>query len=290
MKTIELIFSYYIKSIEVFSLQKAADTTFRLFQKTQPRKMLEEEVNFYKLTANYVIETPIEPVSIFTKGDKKGEVIFMLHGWNSNLARLNHFATILADQGYYCVMFDMPGHGKSSLKSTNLKKNSIVFESVIEQINPQGSFSVLTHSFGSMVASYTLARKKYAVNRLYFMTTLNQFEPFFKELKKRLRLSEPLLERIIEMGGDLLEEPVHQVVVKEKVKQINYQSIHVFHDKFDKILPHSYAELLVEDVPNAQLYSYEKIGHSKMLQNKQLLADFERLVKEKRHAVVQHDA
>ena len=132
-----------------------------------------------------------------------------------------------------------------------------------------------------MVASYTLARKQYQVNQLFFMTTLNQFEPFFKELKKRLRLSEPLLEPIIDMGEELMEEHVHQVIVKEKVKKINYQSIHVFHDKYDKydkILPHSYAELLVENVPNAQLYSYEKIGHSKMLQNATLLADFENLV------------
>ncbi len=282
MKTIELILSYYIKFIALFSSQKAAEVTFKLFQKTQPRKMLADEVEFYATTEHYTIPSSIEPIEIYTKGDKKGEVIFMLHGWNSNLARLGRFVEILADEGFYCVLFDMPGHGRSSLSSTNLKMNSIVFEAVLENINPQKEFSVLTHSFGSMVASYTLARNNHNINQLFFLTTLNQFEPFFKELKSRLRLSENLLKRIIDMGGDLLEEPVTDLIVKEKVKKLNYKSISVFHDKFDKILPHSYSELLVSEVPNAKLFSYEKIGHSKMLQNKQLLADFEKLVKEKR--------
>lgn len=290
MYTIELILSYYIKIIGLFSSQKALDVTFKLFQKTQPRKMLTEEVEFYANTEHYTIDTKIEPVEIYTKGDKNGEVVFMLHGWNSNLARLSSFAEILAEQGYYCVLFDMPGHGKSTLKSTNLKMNSVVFEAVIEHINPKTHFSVLTHSFGSMVASYTLAKYNHNINQLYFLTTLNQFEPFFNELKRRLRLSQKLLDRIIEKGDVLLEEPVHQIIVKEKIKKLTYKNISVFHDKHDKILSHSYSELLVSEVPNARLFSYENIGHSKMLQNVELLADFEQLVKEKREEVQFQDA
>jgi|GEM_PF-6171069 len=290
MKTIEVVLSYYIKIISLFSIQKASAFTFQLFQKTQPRKMLADEVEFYATTKHYTIANAIEPIEIYTKGDKNGEVVFMLHGWNSNLARLRSFAKILAEQGYYCVLFDMPGHGKSILKSSNLKMNSVVFEAVIEHINTQSEFSVLTHSFGSMVASYTLARKNYYINQLFFLTSLNQFEPFFKELKSRLRLSKKLMTRIIEMGGDLLEEPVEQLIVKEKVKTMKYKNLSVFHDKNDKILPHSYSELLVSEVPNAKLFSYENIGHSNMLQNKELLADFEKLVKEKRHDFIRHDA
>ena len=290
MKTIELLLSYYIKFISLFSTQKAADVTFKLFQKTQPRKMLLEEIEFYSTTEHYTIPSAIEPIEVYTKGDNNGEVVFMLHGWNSNLARLSKFASILADEGYYCVLFDMPGHGKSTLKRTNLKMNSVVFEAVIEHINPKTPFSVLTHSFGSMVASYTLAKSNHSINQLFFLTTLNQFEPFFKELKSRLRLSDKLLNRIIDMGGDLLEEPVSDLIVKEKVKKLKYKNLSVFHDKHDKILPHYYSELLVSEVSNAQLFSYEKIGHSKMLQNKKLLADFEDLIKEKRHEQVLHDA
>ena len=206
----------------------------------------------------------------------------MLHGWNSNLARLSRFAEILASEGFYCVLFDMPGHGKSTLKSTNLKKNSLIFEAVINHINPQKEFSVLTHSFGSMVASYTLAKKDYKLNQLFFLTTLNQFEPFFRELKSRLRLSDDILNRIIDMGGTLLEEPVNGLIVKEKVKQLNYNNLTVFHDKFDKILPFEYSELLVAETLNAQLFSYEKIGHSMMLQSEELLEDFATVVKENR--------
>lgn len=290
MKIIEFILSYYIKFIALFSTQKAADITFRLFQKTQPRTMLADEVEFYENTNHYTLETEIEPVEIYTKGDKKGELVFLLHGWNSNLARLSKFVDILTKYGFYCVLFDMPGHGKSILKSTNLKKNSQVFEAVLEEINPTTPFSVLTHSFGSMIASYTLARHSYQINQLFFMTTLNQFEPFFRLLKSRLRLSETLMNRIIEMGGVLLEEPVANVIVKEKVKKINYKNLSVFHDKHDKILSYHYAEILVADVPNAQLFSYENIGHSKMLQNQELLADFEQLVKEKRPKAQLQDA
>jgi pimeloyl-ACP methyl ester carboxylesterase len=290
MAAIEILLSYYIKFVALFSTQKAADITFRLFQKTQPRKMLSDEITFYENTDHYTLDNDIEPIEIYTKGDQSGELVFMLHGWNSNLARLNRFADILAAQGYYCVLFDMPGHGKSILKSTNLKRNSQVFEAVLKEMNPTTAFSVLTHSFGSMIASYTLARHEHQINHLFFMTTLNQFEPFFQILQSKLRLSETVMNRIIEMGEVLLEEPVHHVIVKEKVKKINYRQLSVFHDKHDKILKHDYAELLVSDVPNAQLFSYENIGHSKMLQNQELLADFEQLIKEKRREVQPHDA
>jgi pimeloyl-ACP methyl ester carboxylesterase len=289
MKTIELLLSYYIKFISLFSVKSASDFTFKLFQKTQPRTMLVDEIEFYATAEHFTISTTIEPIEIYTKGDKNGEVVFMLHGWNSNLARLSSFAEILAEQGFYCVLFDMPGHGKSTLKSTNLKVNSIVFEAVMEHINPQSEFSVLTHSFGSMVASYTLARNNHTINQLFFLTTLNQFEPFFKELKNRLRLSDKIMNRIIDMGGDLLEEPVQQLIVKEKVKKLTYKNLSIFHDKHDKILPYSYSELLVSEVPNARLFSYENIGHSKMLQNEDLLADFEQVVKKNREEVQLQD-
>lgn len=281
MKIIQAFAAYYIKLIGIFSTQKAAEITFEVFQRVKPRKMFADEIDFYKSNEPTIIPCQIEPISVYTKGSKNGEVIFMLHGWNSNLGRLSQFTEILVEQGYYCVLFDLPGNGKSRLRKTNIKIMSQVFETVIQHINPTKPFSVLAHSFGTMVTSYTLARHSYQINQLFFMTSLNQFEPFFKELKTKLKLNDNILKQVIEMGQDLLEEPVQEIVVKNKLKQLNFKELVVFHDKYDKILPYSYSELLVEAIPNSKLYSYENIGHSKMLQNRELLTDFEKTLTKK---------
>lgn len=279
MKLIEKLIGVYIKIIALFSTQKAADITFQLFQKTQPRKMLSEEVNFYNTTEHYTIESNIEPIELYTKGPIDGELFILLHGWNSNLARLNHFVDILVRHGYRCILFDMPGHGKSSLRHTNMKKNSLAFEAVLEHLNPQQPFNVLTHSFGSAVASFTLANTHYELNHLIYLTALDRIEPIFEELRKRLNLNHAVYSKIINRSNALLKEPLSDLAVVTKTKAVNYKNLSLFHDKHDKILDFKNSELLYEKLENSKLYAYENIGHSRMLSNNDLLRDLEELVK-----------
>ncbi|MBL4708970.1 MAG: alpha/beta fold hydrolase [Flavobacteriales bacterium] len=281
MKLIETLIEIYIKLIALFSNQKAADVTFLLFQKTQPRKMSADEIKFYSETEHYTIESDIEPIEVYTKGPKDGELFILLHGWNSNLARLSHIVDVLVRQGYRCVLFDMPGHGKSILKHTNLKKNSLVFEAVLNHLNPQQTFNVLTHSFGSIIASLTLANTHYQLNHLIYMTSLDRIEPIFEELKRRLKLKDAVYSKIVSKADSLLQEPLKGIAVVNKTEAVNYQYLSLFHDKHDKILDFKNSELLNESLNNSTLYAYENIGHSRMLSNAELLKDLEELIKEK---------
>lgn len=286
MEKLEYLIGKSIRFIEFFSTKKAAEFTFKVFQRTQPRKMLKDEVEFYSTTEHYTISTEIEPIEIYTKGPQDGEMFILLHGWNSNLARLSYLANVLVKQGYRCVLFDMPGHGKSILKSTNLKQNSLVFEAVLKHLNPQKPFNVLTHSFGSMVASFTLANTKYEINHLIYLTVLNRFEPILSELQKRLTLSDAVYRKVRSMGETLLQEPISGLEMMDKTSKVNYKKLSLFHDKHDKILPFTYSEKLAKGLPNTRLYAYERIGHSRMLNNTDLLKDLVQVVAKKQEMEV----
>lgn len=280
MSKLENIVGKTVKFIEFISTKKAADFTFYMFQRTQPRKMLADEVDFYNSTEFISIPSLIEPIRIYTKGPEDGELFILLHGWNSNLARLADIVSVLVSRGYRCVLFDMPGHGKSKLKRTNLKVNSIVFKTVLEYLNPKQKFNVLTHSFGSMVASYTLADTNYSIDRLIYLTVLDRFEPIFIELKKRLNLSQAVYDLVVEKAEKLLGEPITNLEMLERTKRVNFKRLSLFHDKYDKILPVTFSQKLATGINNTKLFEYERIGHSRMLQNKQLLQDLEGLISE----------
>lgn len=91
-------------------------------------------------------------INIEFLGDKKGQPILFVHGWNENLLawyyEKNHFA-----KNNYIILIDLPGLGKSKGPDNNdysLQKMAADLEAVIEHLNIN-HVVLWGHSIGGMV-------------------------------------------------------------------------------------------------------------------------------------------
>ena len=100
-------------------------------------------------------------LNYYSKGDPKDPVVVFLHGSASDATVWLNELNIVASRGYYCLAFDLRGHGKTRLMQQPKAHVKIDIDShvhdVIETLTsmdilPKRKISIVTHSFGGLVA------------------------------------------------------------------------------------------------------------------------------------------
>ena len=93
----------------------------------------------------------------------RGKPVLLLHGWESSVARIQGLIGALTDGGYQVITFDMPAHGHSTARDTDL----IEVNAVIQHLSRQhGPFEAgIAHSFGGTCLVNAI-RERLEVRRL----------------------------------------------------------------------------------------------------------------------------
>ena len=100
-------------------------------------------------------------LNYYSKGDPKDPVVVFIHGSASDASVWLNELNIIASRGYYCLAFDLRGHGQTRLMIQPKANVKIDIDShvhdVVEtltsmQILPKRKIIVVTHSFGGLVA------------------------------------------------------------------------------------------------------------------------------------------
>ena len=78
---------------------------------------------------------------------------------------------------------------------------------------------------------------------------------------------------LINRANKLLGEDLEKMYIHDKLNQANFNHLHLFHDKNDKIISIKNSEQMFEKVENSDLKVYENIGHYRMLWNDELIND-----------------
>lgn len=265
MKTILSLISLYLRLLEVISTKLAVAQAFRLFQKPRGRKMRAQEKAYYDTATPQRISTPDGDVCYYESGVANGPLVVLVHGWESNAGSVAGIGEALALEGFRVVAFDMPAHGNSTEKRANLHTMSNHLQAVLDRIATAAPFSVVAHSFGSIVSAYTLARGSYAVNQLVYLTAPAHMPGIFNEFKRMVRLSDTVYAGIVSTAEALVGEQLANITTEGKTRAISYRNLLLIHDRNDKVLSFSNSETLAAELPNATLHAFEDIGHYRML-------------------------
>lgn len=250
---------------------KAAHKSFRLFQKVQKKGIREREEHFFSLSRAFKVQTPKEAIDCFELGNPSGDLVLLVHGWDSNAGSMSMIAHALAKQNKRVISFNLPGHAFYQSSYTNLIECKDAMLAVIEFLNPGQPFSVVAHSFGSAVTTYALSKSNYAVDKLVLLTNPNKIETIFKDFKKGIGLGNRAYKKLLRMTHERLGEPLSNLSVQANLKQIQYQSLLLIHDKYDKVLPYTHSAEVNNEIENARLVTIEHVGHYKMLWNPEVI-------------------
>ena len=268
------ILKLYFKSISFLLPRYAGLKAFKLFQKVRIKNIRKREERFFKEAHEFKVIWSKEDLLCYEIGSTNKKLVFLLHGWESNSGSLSKFAFELSKNNYRVISFDLPGHSKYKSNYTNLVECREAFKNLLEHIKPDKPFSVISHSFGSAVCTYTLSKLNYKLDKIVFLTSPNSILEIFKEFKMLIGLSNQSFTFFVQKANKLAKEEIKNINIDEKLKQIDFSKLLLIHDKYDKVIPIKNSEEIKKLNPgNTKLIKYSKIGHYKMLWNDQVIGD-----------------
>lgn len=267
MKLLLTFIQQYIKLLSIFNVRYCADLALKLFMRTKKKKVSLNEAAFYDTAHKFVATYFKGEIRCYEMGDPNGDLIFLVHGWESNAGSLAGIAHDFAHRGYHVILMDLPAHGKDKGSHTNLFECKEALKAVINRVRPANRFSLLSHSFGSMVSAFALSELPYEVDKLIFLTSPNKVDKIFNDFKSLLKLPEPVFSLLIDFVEGLFDERIEDLVVQERALMINKHSFDIIHDEFDRVVPLSDSLDIQINNPGSKLHVLEKTGHYRMLWN-----------------------
>jgi pimeloyl-ACP methyl ester carboxylesterase len=272
MNFIKKYLKYYLNFLAFLSPKLAGNRVFNLFQSVMLKKIKKREEEFYNMSTELSMPFEKEDLKYYVLDSAKSErIVFLIHGWNSNIGCMTLFAKELVKQNYKVIGFNLPGHGKQKRSKTNLVESRDAFIKLIEHVNPQLPISIIAHSFGSAVTSYVLPKLKYNVDKVVFLTSNNKLNDIFNHFKNMFGFNETVFNQFKLKVEKYVEEKVEDMVISKKINQSKFNKLLIIHDKFDKIIPFSDAININNEVKNSILIPFEKIGHYRMLWNENVV-------------------
>lgn len=194
-----------------------------------------------------------------------GPTALILHGWGSSAARFTLLAQALHARGWRVLVFDAPGHGGSTGRSSSLPQFMAALDAIIERHGrPQ---ALVGHSLGALA----IARRHGS-----------GVPAWASELRAVALLSMPsgaeyLLHKYIEALG-LSARTAQRLLARFRqrfgAEPRDYGSLpgaaHIaprlllVHDQDDDIVPHAHSAALAAQLPAAQFITTVDQGHSKL--------------------------
>lgn len=277
MKFIIKLYRFYLNILAVIAPKYGGKVAFNLFQKVTLKTFKEKELKFYDNVKHFKVKLKNEDLHCYETGNPNGKLIFLVHGWNSNAGSLAKIANTLTN--YRVISFDLPAHAFAKSKRTDLYICKEAFKTLIKFANPQEPFSVISHSFGSIVSAYALSETDFKTDKLVILSSNNRLEDVFLYFRKMIGFNSKIYKEFKMIIQKYFKEGVKNMITSDKLKLIGLEQMIIIHDRFDKVIPFSEAEAIHKSVKNSILIPFEKIGHYRMLWNDDVVRETIQFIK-----------
>jgi pimeloyl-ACP methyl ester carboxylesterase len=212
---------------------------------------------------NLVADGP--EIALWDWGD--GPTVLLVHGWNGNAAQLSGFVPPLLRAGYYVAAPDLPAHGLSAGRRTNVRDMADALLRVGRRVGPV--HAVIAHSLGAAATIMALA-EGLGAERVVLIAPpadLPQYATLFgRTVGLSTRSTAGMLALIDRaLGGrhsfDLLSLARRQTA-----------SMLALHDPEDREVPFTDSKALALAWPGARLGALKGAGHTRALRHPDVIS------------------
>jgi pimeloyl-ACP methyl ester carboxylesterase len=256
----------------------AGDAAFRLFcipelsyYRAPNHRQLAARARFHLRHARWQrIATPIGNIQVYTfDPDRRVPLgtVLVVHGWTGEASFMTAIAEPIRRAGYRVVLFDLPAHGLSGERSTNLIECARATAIIGRQFGPLNA--IVAHSFGGMIALVAAEGRQpmpHALEtpRVVLVASPNsvlevtgEFAEHWGLKSAGRRAFEARLERI---SG----RPLTCFTVVKLLRASACQAL-VIHDREDHEVSFRCAEEIASEAERAELLPYAGFGHRNIL-------------------------
>jgi pimeloyl-ACP methyl ester carboxylesterase len=196
-------------------------------------------------------------------------LVLLVHGWNGRGLQLGAFVEPLVKCGYQVLCLDLPGHGKSEGNKSNVLRLS---QAVLDlQQHFKTPYAIIAHSIGVTAAALALNKGLHCRRFVAISAPLNA--PWLIErYTSAIRLKPDTVKRLLtlierQFGPDTLQ----RISTDYNLASLSLPSL-IIHDRDDTDVPYQHAETLAKLLKGSQLYLTNKLGHRRILYNRQVIA------------------
>lgn len=198
----------------------------------------------------------------------RGSPVLLVHGWGGAGHQMAGFVDALVERGYRAITIDLPAHGGSPGKRTNVFEcRDVLLRAARRFGDPVG---IIAHSFGAPVAALAV-RSGLSTGALVFVAPLPSMDHGLHQFAARARLPLAVMDRaarIIEadLGFDRSVMDLTSLARHVRVPLL------CVHDEDDRVTPIGASREVVRSWSDARLLETQGLGHRRILRDPTVIA------------------
>lgn len=256
----------------------AGDTAFGIFctpQLSQYRPSNHDKLvaraRFHLRNAYWArVSTPVADIQTYTfdpDTDTSKGTILVVHGWTAEASFMTAIAEPLRRSGYRVVLFDLPAHGLSGGRSTNLIDCARAAAAVAAHFAPISA--IVAHSFGGLISlvaaeGYPPMPGRLDIPRFVLVACPNRLSRVTADFSRHWGLTfagQQAFERRVERVG---ARALSCFTIDKLLRTVGAKAL-VVHDRDDCDVAFEAAEEIVKNYDGAELLPFEGFGHRNVL-------------------------
>lgn len=260
-----------VRAADRLSPAWGAGLAARLFTTTRRRRMPAREAAWLQPAERSTIVVGPWRLAAWTweaVGDTEGgPAVLLVHGWEGRASQLGAVGTAFAAAGYRAVAVDLPAHGETAGRRTNLYEMAAAVEGLAERLGPLAA--IVAHSFGAAATTVALSRRL-AVEKLAYLAPSEDFDHFTGIFGRWLGLEPGLvlrMQRAIEQRVGVGWDELRGAHLAPAMTT----PLLIFHDEHDTDVPASHGLTYAARWPGARLITTRGLGHRKILRQPEVV-------------------
>lgn len=207
---------------------------------------------------------------ICTHSVGEGRSVLVIHGWELGVQRFEAIMRQIAASGFRAVAFDIPGHGQSSGKQSDIVEICKVAHDLENDFGP--FTAVVGHSYGGLCAT-NLLRIGMKFEKALLLATPATYESIIVRFGEFLHLRPRVL--------TALTDAIHRRYAPHRLER-DFSAIQnlrstpipvlLVHDRDDPFVPFADAQRLAQAHPAVQIFQTTELGHNRIVSDPAVLA------------------
>ena len=216
----------------------------------------------------------------------QGPTVLLLHGWEGRGSQFVDFIKPLTRAGFQVAILDLPAHGSSRRKSTNLPQMARAITEVAAGLQPLAG--IVAHSLGATAATLALHEGLQARNMISIAS------PFWASqvlntYAGMLNLNETAGNYLRLFVEKKIKRPMDSIMGPSVVQRLETPAL-IVHDQEDPLIHVETANLLTETWPGAKCLITSGLGHHRILRDPMVVAQSLEFLQTSRKQPVEKEA
>jgi len=206
----------------------------------------------------------------------KGKKVLLIHGWEGRASQMDRFIKPLVDAGFEVWAIDLPAHGNTLGRRTNLPE---MVQAILHLADNIGKFhTILAHSFGGVVAINAI-KAGVKTENLITIGTPASMKFILSDFKEKLQASDKLMIRFREEIENFIHQKFEDFSPDKILLKLSVVGL-IVHDRDDKEVDYRQAVELHEKWPESKLILTRGLGHRRILRNRKMISQIIEFVQE----------